>query len=68
MHITARKYELILTVGEVIPPEPLPPLKKAPDGTKLPKMEVKEFTPTGLMIIQISKPLDFPTDLMQRYN
>ena len=64
----ARKYELILTVGEVIPPEPLPVLKAAPDGVKLPKMEIKEFMPDGVMKITVSKPLDFPSDLMQRYN
>lgn len=64
----ARTYELILTVGEVIPPEPLPVLKAAPDGVKLPKMEIKEFMPDGVMRITVSKPLEFPSDLMQRYN
>ena len=56
----ARKYELVLKVGEVIPEEPLPALKAAPDGIKLPKMEVNQFTPLGLLKITISKPLEFP--------
>ena len=64
----AHTYELVLTVGEVIPPVPLPALKAAPEGVKLPKMEIKEFMADGMMKITISRPLDFPEDLMQRYN
>ena len=64
----ARNYELTLTVGVPIPPVPLPALKAVPDGDKLPKMEIKEFMPDGIVRITISKPLDFPSDLIQRYN
>lgn len=64
----ARTYELKLTVGPVIIPAPLPSLKSSPEGVKLPKMEIKEFMPYGTMKITVSKPLDFPSDLMQRNN
>ena len=64
----ARTYELKLTIGPVIPLPPLPKLKAVPEGAKLPKMEIKEFMPYGTMKIVVSKPLTYPSDLMQRYN
>ena len=64
----ARTYELKLTIGVVIPPEPLPELKVAPIGIKPPKMQIKEFMPYGMMKITVSKPLKFPADLMERNN
>ena len=41
------KYELELTIGEVIPPEPVKELKVAPEGVPYPHVFIYEFTATG---------------------
>ena len=62
-----RSYHFNLTVGEPIPPEPLTPLKVAPEGVKYPNARIKDFSSDGTFEILLSKPLDVTSDLREQF-
>lgn len=63
LYMSPQGLDLILTVGDPIPPEPLPPLKVPPTGVPPPKAKLKEFLMNGKMKLTFSTPLEFPADL-----
>lgn len=61
-------YNLNLTVGEPIPPVPIPVLKVAPSGIPYPEARIDDFSSKGVMKIQFSKALNFPEDIFYDFN
>ena len=48
---TRQVYNLNLTVGEPIPPVPIPVLKVAPPGIPYPEARIDDFSSKGVMKI-----------------
>ena len=67
LYMTPKSFELILTVGDPIPIEPLPPLMVPPPGVEPLDAKIKEFLMNGKMTILISSPVEFPDDLLERH-
>ena len=68
VYLEPRRYEINLTVGDPIPEQLPPPLKVPPPGVSPPEASIKEFLMNGMMKIVISKPLQFPDGLLDKYN